>query len=157
MALWGSGVRIPSAPPSLHSRRVVANSSQEGQLSNGFTSFFSANRVSRFRAQFLLPNYFDGVMMKRESRMMFPRIFYCAARIVAGLASFLWLGCSSNPKLADDPSNSKVRYYAHCDTCKWDKGSFKRSQDVQDAVTSHNKEFHDWFKVAYYNQVKGKN
>ena len=66
----------------------------------------------------------------------------------------LAIGCSSAPKTADEPVASRTKWFAHCDTCNWCKGSFKSSQEVQEVVSNHNKEAHDWFKVAYYNQVK---
>jgi hypothetical protein len=49
-----------------------------------------------------------------------------------------------------------VKRYAHCDTCNWCKGPYKRTQDVGSVVTEHNIRVHDYYKVAYYDMEKCK-
>jgi hypothetical protein len=63
-------------------------------------------------------------------------------------------GCSSTRNASEEPSLPREKWYAHCDSCKWCKGSFRTSQEAQRVVSNHNKAVHDWFKVAYYDQVK---
>jgi hypothetical protein len=82
---------------------------------------------------------------------MYPGIFSRAQILILAIAILVGAGCSSAPKTARE---SRVKWFAHCDTCKWRKGSFSTSQDAQEAVTNHNKELHDWYKVAYYFQAK---
>jgi hypothetical protein len=43
-----------------------------------------------------------------------------------------------------------LRYYVHCETCDWCKGTFKRSQDAEKISREHNIKMHDYLKVAYY-------
>jgi hypothetical protein len=68
--------------------------------------------------------------------------------------AFLLAACSSSPKLPKYQDSSalppRMKWYAHCDTCNWCQGSFKKTQDVQRVVSEHNIQKHDWIKVAYY-------
>ena len=68
----------------------------------------------------------------------------------------VWIGagCGNRLKVQEGPRAAQVKWYAHCDTCNWCKGSFKTTEDVQEVVSNHNKQVHDWIKVAYYSQVK---
>jgi len=81
---------------------------------------------------------------------MFPAARTFASVIAIVLLS-LGTGCSTSRQAANEP---RVRWFAHCETCQWCKGAFKSSDVAQQTVTNHNKEFHDWFKVAYYDQVR---
>jgi hypothetical protein len=74
--------------------------------------------------------------------------------LIATLLISFGAGCSTSRNAVNEPRPSRERWFAHCDTCNWCKGSFKTTQDVQEVVTRHNKTLHDWFKVAYYDQVK---
>ena len=83
------------------------------------------------------------------SRNVSAAIQGAAFLILAVLAA----GCSSARKSDDEVYMPRTRWYAHCEACKWCKGSYKNTQEVQGIVTEHNKKLHDWYKVAYYDQT----
>jgi hypothetical protein len=78
-----------------------------------------------------------------------------ARRLATGVTflCLLSLGCSSTKKqqrVDDQAYLPRIKWYAHCETCKWCKGPFKRNQEAQQVVSEHNIKLHDWIKVAYY-------
>jgi hypothetical protein len=81
------------------------------------------------------------------------RLFPAAQTLVSGIALLL-ISMGTGCKSVEEPRAAQVKWFAHCDTCNWCKGSFKTSQEAQEIVTNHNKVSHDWFRIAYYSQVK---
>ena len=83
---------------------------------------------------------------------------FSRARMFVSATAFFVLcfgaGCSSTSSGGGESSGPPMRWYAHCDVCKWCKGSYKTSEEAQAVVTSHNKRLHDWYRVAYFNEVK---
>ena len=71
-----------------------------------------------------------------------------------GLLILLGANCSTAPKTGEEPAVPRAKWYAHCESCNWCKGSFRTSQEAQEIVSNHNKALHDWYKVAYYDLVK---
>jgi len=72
------------------------------------------------------------------------------------------IGCKTkqveeqNTKVFGQKSPSPGAYYVHCETCNWCKGTFKTTQDAERVSRDHNIQKHDYFKVAYYDDIKCK-
>ncbi|HTG44269.1 MAG TPA: hypothetical protein VK633_07025 [Verrucomicrobiae bacterium] len=85
--------------------------------------------------------------MKHQTFAVRAALLECAALIVLSLSG----GCSTADKKGET-YQPRVKWFAHCDTCNWCRGSYKRAEEAQQVVSEHNMKLHDWIRVAYYDQ-----
>ena len=76
-------------------------------------------------------------------------------QIVALALGLLGVGCYVPEKpQGGGPAKPPPRYYVHCDTCEWCKGTYKTSQDAEKVVRKHNIKVHDYQRIAYFDTAK---